>query len=216
MQTDYAERGADFHTADEGREGAGELTARLRAARGERREALDALMPLVYQTLRRLAHRALARERPGGTLATTALAHEAYLRLAGLDRIDWRDRDHFFAAAAGAMRRTLVDRAVARRALKRGAGVPLLDVDEVSVGRDDRLDDVLVVEDALRRLESVHPGAVRIVECRVFLGMTVEETADAVGLSPATVKRHWIAARAWLARDLQHQARGPAAAGHGE
>ena len=159
-------------------------------------------IPLIYQTLRQIARRALARERSGHTLSTTALAHEAYLRLAGLERIDWRDRAHFFAAAAGAMRRVLVDHAVARRAQKRGAGIAPLNVDEVLPAIEDPIDGVLIVDQALLALEAVHPKAVRVVECRVFMGMTVEETADAVGLSPATVKRHWSTARAWLARAL--------------
>jgi RNA polymerase sigma factor (TIGR02999 family) len=190
------------HPADEPAASAGEITQLLQAARSGRRAALDALVPLIYQTLRQIARRTLARERPGHTLSTTALAHEAYVRLAGLERIDWRDRAHFFAAAAGAMRRVLVDHAVARRAQKRGSGIIPTPIDEARVAVDDHLDGVLVVNDALLRLEAVHAGAVRIVECRVFMGMTVEETAEAVGLSPATVKRHWTAARAWLARAL--------------
>ena len=182
--------------------GWGDVTALLRAGPSGRRAAFDQLIPLIYQRLRQLAHRALAGERHGHTLGTTALAHEAYVRLAGLDRIEWRDRAHFFAAAAGVMRRVLVDHAVARRAQKRGAGVVPVSVDTAMPAVEDPIDGILVVHQALLALEKVHPSTVRIVECRVFMGMTVEETAGVVGVSPATVKRHWSTARAWLARAL--------------
>jgi RNA polymerase sigma factor (TIGR02999 family) len=180
----------------------GRVTALLRSLQGDRREALDALVPLVYDALRQIARQQLARERPAHTLSATALAHEAYARLVGLTRIAWRDRAHFFAAAAGAMRRVLIDYAVARRTHKRGGGAAPVDVELETLIGDDRVDDLLAVQDALTRLERVNAGAARIVECRVFAGMTIEETAAAVGRSPATVKRHWELARAWLARDL--------------
>jgi RNA polymerase sigma factor (TIGR02999 family) len=180
----------------------GRVTALLRSVHGGRREALDALVPLVYDTLRQIARQQLARERPAHTLSATALAHEAYARLVGLTRIAWRDRAHFFAAAAGAMRRVLIDYAVARRTQKRGGGAIAVDVELATLIADDRCDDLLAVQDALTRLEQVNEGAARIVECRVFAGMTIEETAAALDRSPATVKRHWELARAWLARDL--------------
>jgi RNA polymerase sigma factor (TIGR02999 family) len=180
----------------------GRVTALLRSVQGDRREALDALVPLVYDSLRQIARQQLARERPTHTLSATALAHEAYARLVGLTRIAWRDRAHFFAAAAGAMRRVLIDYAAARRAQKRGGGAVPVDVELETLIADDRCDDLLAVQDALTRLEQVNAGAARIVECRIFAGMTIEETAAALDRSPATVKRHWELARAWLARDL--------------
>ena len=178
------------------------LTALLRDAAQGQRAAFDRLLPLVYATLRRLASGALRRERPGHTLSPTALAHEAYMRLAGLRHIAWQDRAHFFAIAARAMRRVLVNHAVARRAQKRGAGAVVVDIESVALISDDRLEQVLAVNEALTRLQTVSPQAARVVECRVFLGMTIEETAVAVDLSPATVKRQWTAARAWLNREL--------------
>lgn len=178
------------------------VTGLLLAAGRGHREALDALVPLVYDVLRRLARQQLSRERPGHTLQPTALAHEAYARLVGLDRIAWRDRAHFFAAASGAMRRVLVDHAVARKARKRGGGAVAVTIDTGLLAADDRLDDVVAVHEALARLEHEHPRAARIVECRVFAGMTIEETAGALDVAPATVKRHWDVARAWLIRDL--------------
>jgi RNA polymerase sigma factor (TIGR02999 family) len=177
------------------------VTALLR--RADRREALDTLIPLVYETLRRLARHQLARERSGHTLSATALAHEAYERLIGLSRIEWRDRAHFFAAAAGAMRRVLVDHATARNALKRGGGAIPAMVEDSDIASDPRVDDVVAVHEALSRLERVHPCAARVVECRVFAGMTIDETAAALQVAPATVKRHWELARAWLAKELR-------------
>lgn len=186
-----------------------DLTLLLRAAGQGDREAFDRLVPVVYRELRQLAHRALRGERAGHTLSTTSLAHEAYLKLVQLDRIDWRNRSHFFAAAAGAMRRILVDYAAARNALKRGGAVVVrgeLTFTELA-DVDARLDEVLSIDDALRRLAAVDPRAVRVVECRVFMGMTNEETAVVVGVSPATVKRLWTTARAWLTCELALEAR---------
>jgi RNA polymerase sigma factor (TIGR02999 family) len=179
-----------------------DVTRLLRdASRGDR-QALDEVVPLVYDTLRRLAHRALREERRGHTLSTTALAHEAFLELQNITRIEWQDRSHFFAVAARAMRRVLVDYAVRRNAQKRGGGVAAVDLETVVFGTDDRLEEMLALNEALARLEAVAPSVVRVVECRVFVGMTIDETADALRLSPATVKRHWSAGRAWLNREL--------------
>lgn len=178
------------------------VTALLAEARHGRRAALDALVPLVYDTLRGLARRQLRRERHGHTLDPTALAHEAYARLVGLERIEWRDRAHFFAAAAGAMRRVLVDYAAARNARKRGNGAVPAALDTARPAVAHRVDEVLAVHEALGRLERQHALAARIVECRLFTGLTIEETAAALDISPATVKRHWEVARAWLIRDL--------------
>lgn len=182
-------------------EGDVRVTTLLRHAGADRRGTLDALVPLVYDTLRKIARQQLAGERRGHTLSATALAHEAYARLVGLTRIEWRDRAHFFAAAAGAMRRVLIDYAVARKTLKRDGGVAV-ELDLAGLIADDHLDDVVQVHEALGRLELVHAGAARVVECRVFAGMTIEETAAALDVAPITVKRHWGLARAWLARDL--------------
>jgi RNA polymerase sigma factor (TIGR02999 family) len=183
-----------------------EVTALL--GRADRREALDALVPLVYDTLRVIARRQLARERRDHTLSATALAHEAYSRLIAIERITWRDRAHFLAAAAGAMRRIIVDYATARNALKRGAGTRAVTIDLAGLLDDGRrADDVLAVHEALAHLEAVHAASARVVECRVFAGMTIDEAATALGISPATVKRRWEFARAWLARELM-RARG--------
>lgn len=183
--------------------GDGQITALLRNGHLDRREAMDALVPMVYDTLRRMARQQLAGERRAHTLSATALAHEAYTRLIGLTRIEWRDRAHFFAAAAGAMRRVLIDYAAARRSQKRGGAAVAVDLDLEGLVADDRLDDLLTVHDALTRLERVHEGAARVVECRVFAGMTIEEAAATLDVSPATVKRHWELARVWLGRHLQ-------------
>ncbi len=174
------------------------------AGRGDP-QALDRLVPMVYETLRSLAHRALRYERPGHTLNTTALAHEAYLELIGLDHIAWQDRSHFFAMAARAMRHILIDYAVARNAQKRGGGAVPIELDDSALATENSIEEVLALNEALGRLESVAPHAVQVVECRVFTGMTIEETAAALGLSPATVKRHWSMARAWLNRELSSQ-----------
>jgi RNA polymerase sigma factor (TIGR02999 family) len=179
-----------------------QITALLGRVEIDRRETLDALVPLVYDTLRRIARQQLARERRGHTLSATALAHEAYGRLVGLTQIAWRDRAHFFAVAAGAMRRVLIDYATARNAQKRGGGATTVDLELAGLVGDDRLEDLLAVQEALAGLESVHVLAARIVECRIFAGLTIEETAAALDTSPATVKRQWELARAWLARDL--------------
>jgi RNA polymerase sigma factor (TIGR02999 family) len=180
----------------------------LRAAGRGDREAFDSLVPVVYRELRQLAHSALRGERAGHTLSTTALAHEAYLKLVQLDRIDWRNRSHFFAAAAGAMRRILVDYALARNTLKRGGGAVRSEFTFTELADvDARLDEVVSIDAALRRLAAVDPRAVRVVECRVFMGMTNEETAVVVGVSPATVKRLWTTARAWLTCELALEVR---------
>jgi RNA polymerase sigma factor (TIGR02999 family) len=159
-------------------------------------------MPVVYDRLRQLARRALRGERRGHTLTPTALAHEAYMRLAGMRAVEWQNREHFFAIAMRSMRRILVNHAVARRAQKRGGDARPVSLDDVAAEREPSPDDVLAVDAALERFAAIAPVAARVVECRVFLGMTVEETAAALQISAATVKRHWTAARAWLTREL--------------
>lgn len=165
--------------------------------------AMDDLLPLVYQELRRIAARELRGERPGHTLCTTALVHEAWLELEKLHRIEWQNRSHYLAIAAQAMRRVLIDHAVARRAQKRGGGQPLetLDEDAMSVVQA-RAVELLDLDAALERLRALDDRQARIVECRFYGGMTVDETAEALEISPATVKREWAAARAWLNREV--------------
>jgi RNA polymerase sigma factor (TIGR02999 family) len=176
------------------------------------RAALDELIPLVYDELRRIASRQLARERPGHTLQTTALVHEAFLKLAGMDRIDWQNRAHFFGVAARLMRQILVDYAVRRGAQKRGGGQTHVPLDERALtavpaaeSGTVTLQDLIPLDEALQRLETSDPRQGRVVECRFFAGMSVEETAEALGVSPGTVKRDWRIARAWLNRELTRE-----------
>jgi RNA polymerase sigma-70 factor, ECF subfamily len=164
---------------------------------------MDDLLPLVYDELKRIAARALRAERPGHTLCATALVHEAWVELSKLDRIRWQNRSHYLALAAQAMRRVLIDHAVARRAAKRGGGraaEPLPDDALAMVYA--RAAELLDLDAALRRLAELDARQAHVVECRFFGGMSVEETAGALGTSPATVKRDWALARAWLNREL--------------
>jgi RNA polymerase sigma factor (TIGR02999 family) len=164
---------------------------------------MDDLLPLVYGELKRIAARQLRSERPGHTLCTTALVHEAWLELSHLDRIKWQNRSHYLAIAAQAMRRVLIDHAVARRAQKRGGGqqIETLDADPLVMVHE-RAAELLDLDHALERLAALDERQARIVECRFFGGMSIEETAGALALSPATVKRDWSMARAWLNREL--------------
>ena len=163
---------------------------------------LDDVFPAVYQELRRVAHRHLRGERTGHTLDTTALVHEAYLELAKVEQLHWPGRAYMLAAASRAMRRILIDYAVARRAEKRGGGVAAEPLDDAVAMAVSRGDDLLALDEALERLSAVNERYGRVVECRFFGGMSVEETAEALGTSPATVKRDWTLARAWLNREL--------------
>ncbi|HET7456351.1 MAG TPA: ECF-type sigma factor [Gemmatimonadaceae bacterium] len=165
-------------------------------------DELRDLFAAVYEELRRVAHRHLGGEQTGHTLGTTGLVHEAYLELARLDRIRWPSRAYVLAAASQAMRRILVDYAVARRAQKRGGGTvaePLDDAVAMAVSRGDQL---LALDEALDRLAAMNARWARVVECRFYGGMSVEETAEALGIAPATVKRDWTVARAYLNREL--------------
>jgi RNA polymerase sigma factor (TIGR02999 family) len=165
---------------------------------------MEDMFPLVYDELRRIAARAMRGERQDHTLCATALVNEAWLELSKLTRIQWQNRSHFLAIAAQAMRRVLIDYAVARRRLKRGGGQTIqpLDADAVAVVVE-QADDMLALDEALQRLTAMNERHARIVECRFFGGMSVDETAEALGISPATVKRDWTLARAWLNRELQ-------------
>ena len=182
---------------------AGEVTRLLTDLGRGGRAAADRLLPLLYEELRQIAHRRLRGERPNHTLNTTALVHEAYVKLVGLDRIAWQNRAHFLAIAAQAMRRVLVDYAVGRNTRKRGGLRQRVPLDEATITAGEPADDVVALDAALRRLESVNPRLSRLVECRYFGGMSIEETGQALQLSPATIKRQWNVARAWLNRELQ-------------
>jgi RNA polymerase sigma factor (TIGR02999 family) len=179
------------------------LTLLLEEARAGKADALDALLPLVYDELRRVAGAYIRRERPGQTLQATALVHEAYLRLMREQHVAWQNRAHFCAIAANSMRQILVERARARKALKRGGERVRLSLhDEVAVAPAAGLD-VEALDEALGRLAERDADQARLVELRYFGGLTIEETADVLGISPATVKRSWMVARAWLKKELE-------------
>ena len=165
-------------------------------------EALEQLTPLVYGELRRLAGRYLRKERPDHTLQATALVHEAYLRLIDQRNVRWQNRAHFFGVAAQMIRRILVDHARSRHAAKRGAMAPKLSLDEAIALPDRKEFDLVALDDALNSLAKIDPQQARIVELRFFTGLTVEETAEVLSISPATVKRDWVTAKAWLYRDI--------------
>jgi RNA polymerase sigma factor (TIGR02999 family) len=179
----------------------GEVT-RLLQELGHGGRAVDPLLPLVYDQLKQLARRQLSDERGDHTLQPTDLVHEAYLKLSGLERIEWKNRAQFFAIAAQAMRRVLVDYALSRRAAKRGGERRRVPLDDGMLVSEAPAEEVLALHDALARLEAENPRLVRMVECRYFAGLSIEETAEATGTSPATVKRDWTVARAWLNREL--------------
>jgi RNA polymerase sigma factor (TIGR02999 family) len=164
--------------------------------------AREQLVPIVYEELRRLAHRYMRGERVNHTLQTTALVNEVYLRLAGIDALRWRDRVHFFAMAATLMRRVLVDYARQRGREKRGGGISVTSLDENAVAAQPVVD-VVALDEALERLAIVDPQQSRVVELRFFAGLSVEETAEALAISPATVKRDWATAKLWLYNELQ-------------
>jgi RNA polymerase sigma-70 factor, ECF subfamily len=164
--------------------------------------SLDDVVPGLYEEILALARRHLRGEATGHTLSTTALAHEAYLELSRLSTVQWQSRAHFFSVCATVIRHVLVDHAVRRRAQKRGGGreaMPLDDATQVAQPDTDRWADL---DEALTSLAELHPRQARVVECRFFGGMSVEETAEALAIAPATVKRDWTLARAWLNREL--------------
>src|SRR5687767_2416351 len=184
----------------------GPITQLLVAWTGGNRAALEALIPAVYPELRRIAGRYLRRERVGHTLQATALVHEAYVKLIDQDRAQWQNRAQFFGVAAQLMRRILVDHAREHAAEKRGGGArPITLVDAMAVVADRGID-VLALDEALARLTALYPEQGRLVELRYFGGLTIEETSEVLGQSPATVKRQWAAARAWLLANLQEGA----------
>ena len=179
------------------------ITDLLVAWSGGDEHALETLMPLVHGELRRLARRQMAGEREGHTLQTTALINEAYLRLVDLTRVRWQDRAHFLAMSARLMRRILVDHARSRLYAKRGGGAATVSLDETVVVTNDARPDLVALDDALQALAAVDARKSQVVEMRFFGGLSVEETAEALGVSPQTVMRDWRLARAWLAVELQ-------------
>jgi RNA polymerase sigma factor (TIGR02999 family) len=166
-------------------------------------EARDALMPLVYNELRKLAASYLRRERSDHTLQATALVHEAYLRLVEQDNVNWQNRHHFFGAAANLMRRILVDHARAHVAEKRGSGMPKVALNEAIAMSQQQPADLLALDESLTRLAAMDAQQGRIVELRVFAGLSVEETAEVLSISTATVKRDWAVAKAWLLHEIR-------------
>lgn len=177
----------------------GEVTRLLQDCSDGSREALDKLLPLVYEELRRLAHSYLTHERPGHTLQTTALVHEAYLKLIDQHSVNWQNRAQFFALSAQAMRRILIDSARRHTSVKRGSGGTKVSLDEAAtVSGKTANESLLALDMALQELEKVDAEQSRIVELRYFGGLTIEETAAVLKTSPAGVKREWTMARAWL------------------
>ena len=167
--------------------------------------ALDRLIPLVYDELRRVARRHLQREHPGHALQATALVHEVYLRLVDVERLTLNSRTHFFAVAAKLMRQILVDHARRQHADKRGGGATMMTLDDVSPAAQPTSVDVLAVDQALAALASIDARQSHVVELRFFAGLNIDEAAEALGMSPATVEREWALAKAWLFRRLSPQ-----------
>ena len=179
-----------------------EVTELLQEWSSGRREALDRLLPKIYVELRRLAASYLRRERPDHTLQATALVNEAFLKLVDQKAVHWQNRAHFFGIAAQAMRRILVDHARAHAAGKRGAGQQPIAFDEAVAIAPARDIDLLALDEALTRLQAIDPQQSRIVELRYFGGLTIDETAEVMRISPATVGREWTLAKAWLYAEL--------------
>lgn len=179
-----------------------EISALLREMRSGGADAMERLVPLVYEDLRRIAHRQLGAERAGHTVSTTALVHEAYLRLADRRDPEWNDRAHFFWAAAQAMRHVLVDYARQHRAAKRGGTRQQVPLDDSMLVVEERADLLLGVDEALTRLAALDARLSRVVECRFFGGLTEEETAAVLGVTSRTVRRDWVKARGWLYQEL--------------
>jgi RNA polymerase sigma factor (TIGR02999 family) len=188
--------------------GPSDISLLLNAWKTGDQSALDRLTPLIYDELRRMARRHMQKERPGQTLQTTALVHEVYLRLANAKGLDWQDRTHFFALSAQIMRRILLDAARARVAAKRGGDVaPLehseaIDLDEIAGSVSQKSAEVLALDEALNELARIDGRKARVVELRFFSGLSVEETAEVLEISPQSVMRDWKLARAWLVREL--------------
>ena len=185
-------------------ESAGDVTQLLAGARAGNRGAIAQLLPLVYDQLRILARDLMSQERPDHTLQATALVHEAYLKLVDQTRVDWRGRSHFFAVAAQAMRRILVDHARQHQAAKRGGRRERNTLDEELVTGRQQEEDLLALEDALVKLAELDPRQAEMVELRFFGGLSVAEVAEALGMSKRSVEREWTMVRSWLRRELSH------------
>ena len=179
-----------------------ELTQLLNSWSNGDDQALDKLIPLVYAELRKLARRYMGRENPDHTLQTSALINEAYLKLVDQQSVQWQNRAHFFAVAAQVMRHILIDHARAHRFAKRGAGAAKVSLDETAVLTDERASELIALDDALTTLASLDLRKSRIVELRFFGGLSIEETAEIMKVSPKTVTREWRSARAWLRQEM--------------
>lgn len=188
------------------REPSEQVTSLLLRWRAGDKAALDALMPLVYDELRRLARHYLQQERSDHTLQSTALVHEAYARLVGQNMPEWQNRAHFFGVAAQLMRQILVDYARNHRAAKRGASICKLPLDDAGSQASIADVDVVALDDALHSLAKLDPQQSRVVELRFFAGLSIEDTSEVMGVSPSTVKRDWNTARVWLYRELDRTA----------
>ena len=184
-----------------------EVTQLLQVWRGGDRNALDALLPLVYKELRRRAHFQLRNERGNHTLQSAALVHEAYLRLVGMSRPPWESRTHFFAIAAQLMRQILVDYARRHGAAKRGGSVCKLSLEDASRMSRRKDVDILAIDEALNHLAKMDPRQSRVVELRFFAGLSLEQISEVLEIAPATVQRDWTAARAWLHREVSRNSR---------
>ena len=182
-----------------------DVTRILNSASNGDARAANELLPLVYEELRKLAAAKMASENPGHTLQPTALVHEAWLRLAGDANRKWNDRTHFFAAAAEAMRRILVDNARRKRAQRHGGGQQRLELPDLAAPSAPNDDQLLVVNDALDKFAALDPQKAELLKLRYFVGMTIEETSEALGISKATAKRHWDYAKAWLYEEIRAQ-----------
>jgi RNA polymerase sigma factor (TIGR02999 family) len=182
------------------------LTNIFGAVRRANAQAADELLPLVYDELRKLASARIAQQPPGQTLQATALVHEAWLKLARNERTSWNDRQHFFRAAAEAMRQILIDRARAKQRDKRGANPVRVNLEEVNLAAADaEPETLLLVDEALQLLARESPEKAELVKLRFYIGLSVEETARSLGVSEKTVKRHWVHARAWLYQELERR-----------
>ena len=199
---DHAQRGSIASSVTNQDRTKTEITALLHAHAAGDAAALGKLLPRVYDALRRIARNRLRRERAGHTLAATELVHEAFLKLLPVERVDWRNRAHFFAIASRAMRNVLVDHAVRKGAAKRGAGAPVLSIEDADATTERPLDDLIALSEALDRLERLDARQAQVVECRFFGGLSLDETAEALNTSAATVSRDWTFARAWLHHEL--------------
>ena len=185
--------------------GTNDVTRLLSELRNGNEDAVAKLVPLLYRELRRMAGAYLSNERRNHTLQPTALVHEAYLRLVDQKDVQWQNRQHFFGVAAQVMRRVLVDHARGHEAVKRGGSVPKVSLEEAIVISKERSAELLALDEALTRLATLDQQQARIIELRFFGGLTVEETAEVLGISPATVKRDWNMAKAWLNREVRKE-----------